>query len=66
MGVSEVRDKLGKRVEAAHFLEQLTVITHGKNSEPRAVIVPYSWLPELLKRQENRPDDPQPPEGVNA
>lgn len=41
MGISEVRENLGKRVDAAHFLGEVTVIE--KNGEPRAVLVPYEW-----------------------
>lgn len=40
MGVREVREQLGRRVDAAHFLGEATVIE--KNGEPRAVLVPYA------------------------
>lgn len=41
MGVRELREHLGRRVDAAHFLGEHTVIE--KTGEPRAVLVPYSW-----------------------
>jgi prevent-host-death family protein len=45
----ELRDHLGRRIDAAHFLGEPTVIT--KNGEPRAVLVPYDWY----LQQQNRP-----------
>jgi prevent-host-death family protein len=47
MGIRDLRDQLGKRVDAAHFLGEATVIE--KNGEPRAVLVPYA---EWAARQE--------------
>lgn len=41
MRVREVRDQLGKRVDAAHYGGEVTVVT--TNGERRAVIVPYAW-----------------------
>lgn len=41
MGVADLRDQLGKRVDAAHFRDEWTVIE--KNGEPRAVLVSYEW-----------------------
>lgn len=41
MPVRQVRDQLGKRVDAAHYGGEATIIT--TNGEPRAVIVPHSW-----------------------
>lgn len=41
MRVREVRDQLGKRVDAAHYGGEATVIT--TNGERRAVLVPYAW-----------------------
>jgi prevent-host-death family protein len=41
MRVREVRDQLGKRVDAAHYGGEATVIT--TNGERRAVLVPYEW-----------------------
>lgn len=38
----EVRDSLGRRVDAAHYRGDITVIT--KNGEPRAALVPMSML----------------------
>jgi prevent-host-death family protein len=39
MTIREVRDSLGRCVDAAHYADEATVIT--KNGEPRAVIVPH-------------------------
>lgn len=41
MNLREVRDTLGRRLEAAHFLNEATVVT--KNGEPRGVLVSYAW-----------------------
>lgn len=41
MGVREVREQLGRRIDAAHFRDEPTVIE--KNGEPRAVIVSHEW-----------------------
>ncbi|MGC4947726.1 type II toxin-antitoxin system Phd/YefM family antitoxin [Streptomyces sp. DT224] len=41
IGVRELREQLGRRVDAAHFKDEQTVIE--KNGEPRAVLVPYEW-----------------------
>ena len=42
-GIRELRDNLGRRVEAAHFRSEPTIIT--SNGEPRAVIIAYAeWL----------------------
>lgn len=41
MGIRDFRRDVTKRVEAAHFQEQPTIIT--KNDEPRAVLVSYVW-----------------------
>lgn len=46
LGTGALRTQLGARVEAAHYLDQPTVITsHGR---PRAAIVPYAWLQEMI------------------
>lgn len=43
MGTRELRDNLGHRVDAAHFLGEPTII--DKNGEPRAVLISYAeWL----------------------
>ncbi|MFJ6561924.1 hypothetical protein ACIQMV_19100 [Streptomyces sp. NPDC091412] len=44
MGVRELREQLGRRVDAAHFRDDVTVVE--KSGEPRAVLVPYSWWME--------------------
>jgi antitoxin (DNA-binding transcriptional repressor) of toxin-antitoxin stability system len=46
MGIRELRQDLGRRVDAAHFLKEATVIT--KNDEPRAALVPYEWYERML------------------
>lgn len=40
MSIRDVRAALGRRVDAAFYLGDPTVIT--KNDEPRAVLVPYA------------------------
>jgi prevent-host-death family protein len=55
MGSRELRDNLGSRIDAAHFLHEPTIIT--RNGEPRAVLIPYSeWL--ALHEVEVRPPSP--------
>lgn len=49
IGVRELREQLGKRVDGAHFRGEHTVIE--KTGEPRAVLVPYDWW----RQQEGRP-----------
>jgi prevent-host-death family protein len=39
MGIRELREQLGQRVDAAHYLGESTVIE--KNGKPRAVLIPY-------------------------
>ncbi|MFI5629201.1 type II toxin-antitoxin system Phd/YefM family antitoxin [Streptomyces sp. NPDC051664] len=41
IGVRELREQLGRRVDSAHFKGEQTVIE--KNGEPRAVLVSYEW-----------------------
>lgn len=40
-GIRDLRENLGRRVDAAHFKGEATVVE--KNGEPRAVLVPYDW-----------------------
>lgn len=47
MGIAEVREQIGRRVDAAHFLGEPTVIE--KNGEPRAVLIPYTQWAELRR-----------------
>lgn len=47
MTLMETRDSLGKRVEAAHFADENTIIT--KNGDPRAVIVSYESYQHLRR-----------------
>ena len=43
MGVADLRNVLGHRVDAAHFLSEPTVIT--RSGEPRAVLISYAeWV----------------------
>ncbi|MFC8517492.1 type II toxin-antitoxin system Phd/YefM family antitoxin [Streptomyces sp. NPDC057257] len=42
IGLRDLRADLTRRVEAAHFQGEPTVIT--KNGEPRAVLVPFEWF----------------------
>jgi prevent-host-death family protein len=51
MKISEVRAELGKRVDAAHYAKEHTVIT--VTGEPRAVLVPYDWYVQ----QEDQPNE---------
>lgn len=57
MTVREVRDHLGKRVDAAHYGGEATVVT--TNGEPRAVLVPYSWW-DALEKPPTTTDGQQP------
>lgn len=45
MALREVRDSLGKRVDAAHYTGETTIIT--TNGEPRAALVPLSEYERL-------------------
>lgn len=49
MGIMELRRALGQRIDAAHFHGEPTIIKNEKKNEPRAAIVPYSWLVEVCK-----------------
>lgn len=40
MNIRELRDQLGKRIDAAHFRNENTIITKN-SSEPRAVLMSY-------------------------
>ena len=52
MTVQEARAALGRRVDAAHYSGDITLIT--KNGEPRAALVPIAVLRRYLEQQ-NRP-----------
>jgi len=55
MGTREFRDDLGRRVDAAYFLHEPTIIT--RNGEPRAVLISYAdWL--ASQKTEVRPSSP--------
>ena len=47
MSTREVRDALGRRVDAAYYTREATVIT--KNGEPRAALVPHQYYSQLLE-----------------
>lgn len=40
MGTSELRASLGRRIDAAHFNGEPTIVT--SNGEPRAVLISYA------------------------
>ncbi|WP_405087715.1 type II toxin-antitoxin system Phd/YefM family antitoxin [Microbispora sp. NBC_01389] len=44
IGVREAREKIGDRVNAAHYLGEHTIIE--RNGTPFAVLVPYEWWTE--------------------
>ncbi len=41
MGIRETRERLGDRVNAAHYLGEVTIIE--RNGTPFAVLIPYQW-----------------------
>ncbi len=47
LSIRDVRDRLGKRVDAAHYGNEATVIT--TRGERRAVIVPWAWFEQTRK-----------------
>ena len=47
IGTKDLRNEIGRRVDAAHFLGEPTIIT--KNNEPRAVLVSYAWYEQQTK-----------------
>lgn len=49
MGSRELREKLGSRIDAAHFRREPTIVT--SNGEPRAVLISHE---EWLALQETR------------
>ncbi|WP_435112380.1 type II toxin-antitoxin system prevent-host-death family antitoxin [Nocardiopsis synnemataformans] len=50
MGIRDFRAEVTERVEAAHFRNEPTVVT--KNGQPRAALVPYSWLKDMKTPKE--------------
>lgn len=49
MGSREFRDKLGSRIDAAHFRGEPTIVT--SNGEPRAVLISYAeWAAQQPDR----------------
>ncbi|MFE7330794.1 type II toxin-antitoxin system Phd/YefM family antitoxin [Streptomyces sp. NPDC057565] len=57
IGVRELREQLGRRVDAAHFHQQQVVVE--KNGEPRAVLVPYSWWQEQTGQSGSEAEAPE-------
>jgi hypothetical protein len=47
MGIIELRRNLGRRIDAAFFFKEPTVIQNEKKNERRAALVPFEWLEEL-------------------
>ena len=47
MGVRDFRNDIPRRIEAAHFRGEPTIIT--KNDEPRAVLVSYAWYEQQIQ-----------------
>lgn len=67
MSVRELRDELGRRIDAAHFLSQATVVT--KNGEPRAALVPMGVFDAIISGQQSSPGAPhfrEEREGLNS
>ncbi|MEV5012477.1 type II toxin-antitoxin system Phd/YefM family antitoxin [Streptomyces sp. NPDC055692] len=54
IGVRELREQLGRRVDAAHYRGEHVVIE--KNGEPRAALVPYEWWQEQTGQSETEAD----------
>lgn len=48
MSVRELRNSLGRRVEAAHLTGEHTIVE--KYGETQAVLVPYTWWAEQRER----------------
>lgn len=48
MPLREVRDSLGVRVDAAHYADEITIIT--RVGKPHAVIVSYEAYQDLRRR----------------
>jgi prevent-host-death family protein len=47
LGVRELRDQLGRRIDEAFFRDTFVVIE--KNGEPRAVLVSIDWFNQMSK-----------------
>lgn len=55
MRIREVRDQIGKRVDAAHYGGEATVIT--SSGERRAVLVPYGWFEQFVNQHTATPTE---------
>lgn len=51
MRVRELRDALGRRVDAAHYGGETTIVT--SSGERRAVLVPYAWFAEVTEQDDS-------------
>jgi len=51
MGIIDLRRNLGRRIDAAFFHKEPTIIKNEKKNEPRAALIPYEWLEELYERR---------------
>lgn len=51
--LTHLRPVIGKRVDAAHYADEVTVIT--KNGQPHAVIVSYEMYRSLTEATPNDP-----------
>jgi antitoxin (DNA-binding transcriptional repressor) of toxin-antitoxin stability system len=49
MTLRETRDQLGRRVDAAHYGSEITIIT--KNGEERAALVPVDIARQYIEQQ---------------
>lgn len=52
MGIAEARADFARRIEAAHFGGETTVIT--KNGQPRAALVSYEWFTAAIEAMKGR------------
>lgn len=55
MGIREFRGDLAKRVEAAHFNNEPTIVT--KNGEPRAALVSWAWFEAMSDNNASGEED---------
>jgi hypothetical protein len=49
MGIVDFRAEVGKRVDAAHYLKESTIVTKGLHEEPRAALIPFEWYGILVE-----------------
>lgn len=63
MGIMQLRKALGQRIDAAFFHGEPTIIKNEKKDEPRAALIPYSWLDELYELRERYKQESTDPDG---